>query len=254
MTLRVGTSGWQYADWRGVLYPPGVPQRRWLAAYAERFDTVESNAAFYRLPARETFERWHDATPSSFVMAVKASRYLTHVKRLRDPEEPVARLIAAAAGLGGKLGPVLLQLPPTLQADPPLLDRCLRCFPEGVQVAAEFRHPSWWRADVREVLTARGAALCWADRLGRPAAPLWQTAEFVYLRCHEGAASPRPMYGIKALRSLAIRIGAVLAEDGDAYVYFNNDPGGAAVRNALAFLGMCEQYTGTGRTAVRGAG
>ncbi len=240
MTLRVGTSGWQYADWRGVLYPPGVPQRRWLAAYAERFDTVESNAAFYRLPARETFERWRDATPPSFVMAVKASRYLTHVKRLSEPEEPVARLVAAAGGLAGKLGPVLLQLPPTLRADPVLLDRCLGCFPAGVQVAAEFRHPSWWSAETREILTAHGAALCWADRLGRPAAPLWRTAGFVYLRCHEGAASPRPMYGRKALRAWAVRVSAALAGGGEAYVYFNNDPGGAAVRNALDFRALCE--------------
>ena len=244
MTLRVGTSGWQYADWRGVLYPPGVPQRRWLTVYAERFDTVESNAAFYRLPARETFERWRDITPPSFMVAVKASRYLTHVRRLRDPEEPIARLIAAAGGLAGKLGPVLLQLPPTLQADPALLDRCLRCFPAGMRVAAEFRHPSWWRAEVREVLAERGAALCWADRLGRPAAPLWQTAGFAYLRCHEGAAGPA--YGQQALQSWAARVGAVLAGGGDAYAYFNNDPGGAAVRNALEFRALCERAAGGG--------
>jgi uncharacterized protein YecE (DUF72 family) len=254
MTLRVGTSGWQYADWRGVLYPSGVPQRRWLGAYAERFDTVESNAAFYRLPARSTFEAWRDATPPSFVMAVKASRYLTHVKRLTEPEEPVARLLAAAAGLGDKLGPVLLQLPPTLPADPALLDRCLRCFPTGVRVAAEFRHPSWWTAEVREVLAARGAALCWADRLGRPVAPLWRTAGFVYLRCHEGTARPRPMYGSQALRSWAARIGAALAGGGDAYVYFNNDQGGAAVRNALSFRAMCEQTLSAGAGLRRGEG
>ena len=247
MTLRVGTSGWQYAGWRGVLYPPGVPQRRWLAAYAARFDTVESNAAFYRLPARETFERWRDATPPGFMMAVKASRYLTHVRRLSEPEEPVGRLVAAAAGLGGKLGPVLLQLPPTLPADAVLLDRCLRCFPAGVKVAAEFRHPSWWSAGVRDVLAARGAALCWADRLGRPATPLWRTAGFIYLRCHQGTASPRPMYGSKALRSWAVRVGAVVAAGSDAYVYFNNDPGGAAVRNALSFRALCERYAGGGR-------
>jgi uncharacterized protein YecE (DUF72 family) len=189
-TIRVGTSGWQYADWRGVLYPPGVPQRRWLETYAGEFGTVESNAAFYRLPARETFARWRDATPPSFVMAVKASRYLTHVRRLAGPDEPVARLLAAAGGLGPKLGPVLLQLPPTLAADFGLLGRCLRCFPAGVRVAVEFRHPSWWTGETRDVLAAHGAALCWADRRGRPVAPLWRPASFVYLRLHEGTAHP----------------------------------------------------------------
>ena len=117
MPMRIGTSGWQYRDWRGGLYPPGVPQRRWLEHYAERYATVENNNSFYRLPARETFESWRERTPDDFVMAVKASRYLTHVRRLRDPAEPVARLLGAAAGLGRKLGPVLLQLPPTLKAD-----------------------------------------------------------------------------------------------------------------------------------------
>jgi uncharacterized protein YecE (DUF72 family) len=154
--------------------------------------------------------------------------------------------VAAAGGLAGKLGPVLLQLPPTLQADPVLLDRCLRCFPPGMRVAAEFRHPSWWHAEIRAVLAARGTALCWADRLGRPAAPLWRTAGFAYLRCHEGAASPRPSYGRQALRTWAARIGAVLAGGGDAYVYFNNDPGGSAVRNALDFRALCERQGSAG--------
>jgi len=238
-TVRVGTSGWQYADWRGVLYPPGVGQRRWLETYAGEFGTVESNAAFYRLPAIQTFERWRDSTPPSFVMAVKASRYLTHVRRLADPDEPVSRLLAAAGGLGPKLGPVLLQLPPTLAADTGLLGRCLGCFPAGVRVAVEFRHPSWWTDGTRDVLAAHGAALCWADRQGRPAAPLWRPASFVYLRLHEGTAQPWPAYGIRALRTWAGRVGAAADGGADAYVYFNNDPDGAAVRNARTFLAAC---------------
>ncbi len=128
MPVHVGTSGWQYRDWRGVLYPAGVPQRRWLEHYAEHFATVENNNAFYRLPARETFTDWHDRTPGDFVMAVKASRFLTHIKRLRDPAEPVARLLGAAVGLGDRLGPILLQLPPNLAAEPERLDACLREF------------------------------------------------------------------------------------------------------------------------------
>lgn len=129
MTLFVGTSGWQYKDWRGVLYPDGVPMRLWLEEYAARFATVEINNAFYRLPSRETFESWRERTPPDFVVALKASRYLTHIKRLRDPAEPVDRLMGHAAGLGDRLGPVLLQLPPTLHADPALLDECLGRFP-----------------------------------------------------------------------------------------------------------------------------
>ncbi len=129
MPLLVGTSGWQYKDWRGVLYPSGLPVRLWLEEYAAAFPTVEVNNAFYRLPSRETFASWRERTPPGFVVAVKASRYLTHVKRLREPEEPVARLMGRAEALGDRLGPVLLQLPPTLRADPALLDACLRCFP-----------------------------------------------------------------------------------------------------------------------------
>jgi uncharacterized protein YecE (DUF72 family) len=238
-TIRAGTSGWQYADWRGVFYPPGVPQRRWLETYAAEFGTVESNAAFYRLPAEETFARWRDVTPPSFVMAVKASRYLTHVRRLADPEEPVARLLAAARGLGPKLGPVLLQLPPTLAAGTGLLDRCLRAFPSGVRVAVEFRHPSWWTDETRELLAKHGAALCWADRGSRPVAPLWRTADFIYLRLHEGTAHPWPSYGRKALHTWAARVTKATADGADAYVYFNNDPGGAAVRNLRTFLAAC---------------
>ncbi|MBE1593019.1 DUF72 domain-containing protein [Nonomuraea angiospora] len=231
MSWLVGTSGWQYKDWRGVLYPQDVPQRLWLEEYAAEFPTVESNNAFYRLPSAETFAAWRDRTPDGFVMAVKASRFLTHIKRLADPEEPVERLMSRAAALKDKLGPVLLQLPPTLKADADRLDRCLRCFPAGVRVAVEPRHESWWTEDVRELLSAHGAALCWADRLGKPQSPLWRTAGWGYVRLHEGPS--RWSYGDTALKTWAGR----LREAGwdDAYVYFNNDPGGAAVRNARRF-------------------
>lgn len=229
---RVGTSGWQYADWRGSFYPAGVPQRRWLSEYARSFDTVELNNAFYRLPDRDGFADWAARVPADFVIAVKASRYLTHIKRLRDPAEPVERLLKAAAGLGDKLGPILLQLPPTLQVDPALLGRCLRCFPGSVRVAVEPRHPSWWTEDVRAVLVDYGAALCWADRRSRPVTPLWRTADWGYLRLHEGRAGWE--YGITALRTWADRVRGEFGR-ADVFVYFNNDPGGAAVRNARQF-------------------
>ncbi|GGM01807.1 histidine kinase [Streptomyces fumigatiscleroticus] len=235
MTLYVGTSGWQYKDWRGVLYPDGCPVRLWLEEYAARFATVESNAAFYRLPARETFEAWRERTPPGFVVAVKASRFLTHVKRLREPEEPVERLLGRAAGLGDRLGPVLLQLPPTLRADPGLLDACLACFPPGVRVAVEPRHESWWTPATREVLVARGAALCWADVLSRPVTPLWPTTGWGYVRFHQGRALPWPHYGRRALTTWAHRIAAAWPADADVYAYFNNDPGAAAVGDAALF-------------------
>ncbi|GII67427.1 histidine kinase [Sphaerisporangium krabiense] len=235
----VGTSGWQYKHWRDVLYPAGLPQRLWLERYAECFATVENNNAFYRLPPRETFEAWRDRTPAGFVMAVKASRFLTHIKRLKDPEEPVERLMEAAGGLGRKLGPVLLQLPPTLRADPGRLDACLRRFPAGTRVAVEPRHRSWWSGEVRDVLARHGAALCWADVLGRPVTPLWRTAGWGYLRLHQGRADPWPSYGEASLRSWLHRLaGQWDPADHDLYVYFNNDPGGAAVRNAARFAAL----------------
>jgi len=253
MPVLIGTSGWQYRDWRGVLYPAGVPQRLWLEHYASEYATVENNNAFYRLPSPDTFAAWRDRTPDGFVMAVKASRYLTHIRRLRDPAEPVARLLGAAAGLGPRLGPVLLQLPPNLAADPPLLAACLDQFPAAaraagigpVRVAVELRHPSWWaedRADeVQEVLASRDAALCWADRLGHPVSPLWRTAGWGYLRFHEGAAQPWPRYGRQALASWADRIQQTWPGRADVYVYFNNDPGGAAIHDSAAFAGLARR-------------
>ncbi|MFC4372563.1 DUF72 domain-containing protein [Nocardia halotolerans] len=235
MVMRVGTSGWQYRDWRGVLYPPEVPVRRWLEHYAGAFATVESNNAFYRLPSRETFTAWRERTPADFVVAVKASRYLTHIKRLRDPAEPVQRLLERAEGLGDRLGPVLLQLPPTLRADAALLDECLRCFPASVRVAVEPRHESWWTDEIRHVLERRSAALAWADRDSRPVTPQWRTADWAYLRLHAGRASPPPHYGRQALRGWAQRLLDTWSADADSYVYFNNDPGGAAVRDAITF-------------------
>jgi uncharacterized protein YecE (DUF72 family) len=243
MPLHVGTSGWQYRDWRGVFYPPGLPQRRWLERYAGSFETVEVNNAFYRLPERSVFERWCEQTPADFVVAVKVSRYLTHIRRLADPAEPVARLVDRAAGLGPRLGPYLLQLPPTLRADVDRLDACLHAFPAGSRVAVEPRHDSWWTDEVRAVLERRGAALCWADRDGRPVTPLWRTAGWGYLRLHHGRATPAPSYGRAALGSWLDRVAAAWPDarperGRDVFVYFNNDPGGAAVRNARTFARM----------------
>jgi uncharacterized protein YecE (DUF72 family) len=232
--LTIGTSGWQYRDWRGPFYPPGVPQRRWLEEYATHFDVVEVNNAFYRLPERATFEQWRARTPAGFRFAVKMSRYLTHIKRLRDPAEPVARFLDRAAGLGDKLGPVLLQLPPNLKADLAALDETLGQFPSHVRVVVEPRHDSWFTDDCRKLLERHHAALCWADRQGRPVSPLWTTADFGYLRMHVGRAQPRPRYGRTALRSWVGRLEGLP----EAYVFFNNDTGGAAVVDAVAMAGI----------------
>jgi uncharacterized protein YecE (DUF72 family) len=256
MPVLVGTSGWQYRDWRGVLYPPGLAQGRWLEHYARHLGTVENNGSFYRLASRETFAAWRDRTPDGFVMAVKASRYLTHVRRLRDPAEPVGRLLAAAAGLGDRLGPVLLQLPPSMRADPAALDDCLRAFaafraspqlPRPVRVAVEFRHPSWWNPETEQVLASRGAALCWADRRGRPVTPLWRTADWGYLRFHEGAARPWPRYGEAALRSWVRRAAGAWPDDCDVFGYFNNDQNAAALHDAAAYASFARR---AGRTVT----
>jgi uncharacterized protein YecE (DUF72 family) len=234
MPVWIGTSGWQYRDWRGAFYPPEAPVRAWLEHYADRFATVESNNAFYRLPERHTFEAWADRTPDDFVMAVKVSRFLTHIKRLADPEEPVARFVGRVAGLGGKLGPVLLQLPPQLRADPDRLAAALDEFPPGIRVAVEFRHASWFSERVRGILADRGVALCLADRR-RPLTPLWRTTDWTYLRFHEGRAAPRPCYGREALRSWAERLATEWRPADDIFVYFNNDPRGCAPRDAARF-------------------
>ncbi|WP_405738550.1 DUF72 domain-containing protein [Streptomyces sp. NBC_00028] len=235
MTRYVGTSGWQYKDWRGAFYPAGCPTRLWLEEYAAHFPTVEINNAFYRLPSRENFEAWRERVPTDFVVAVKASRYLTHIKRLKDPEEPVHRLMTHAEGLGARLGPVLLQLPPTLKADAALLDACLACFPPGTRVAVEPRHESWWTPEVREVLESRSAALCWADVRAHPVTPLWRTTDWGYVRFHEGRAKDWPRYGRRSLETWAARIEDTWSAREDVYAYFNNDPNAAAVENARTF-------------------
>jgi uncharacterized protein YecE (DUF72 family) len=240
MVVRIGTSGWQYRDWRGPFYPAGLPQARWLEHYATAFDTVESNAAFYRLPERRTFEAWAARTPPDFTMAVKASRYLTHILRLREPEEAVDRLVERASGLGAKLGPVLVQLPPRFRADPARLDRTLARFPAGWRVAVEVRDPTWDADEIRAVLVEHGAALCLADRRGL-LRPLWRTTDWAYLRFHEGTASPRPCYGDRALETWARRLCETWGPDADAWVYFNNDPRACAPANAVTFARACER-------------
>jgi uncharacterized protein YecE (DUF72 family) len=237
----LGTSGWQYRDWRGRFYPRKLAVSRWLEHYAAGFATVEVNNAFYRLPERDTFVAWRERTPDDFCYAVKMSRYLTHIKRLRDPAEPVSRFLSRATALGPKLGPVLVQLPPTLTADAGLLAAVLERFPREVRVAVEPRHDSWWNGQVRAVLERHDAALCWADRRSRPITPLWTTAGWGYLRMHEGRATPRPRYGRTALASWVRRIRSAFPAGAPVYVYFNNDSGAAAIADALAMAELARR-------------
>ena len=248
MGVIIGTSGWQYADWRGGLYPGGLAQDKWLSFYAERFQSVEVNNVFYRLPEQSTFERWSAATPDDFVFSLKASRYLTHVLRLTKPAEPVRRLLGRSSGLGHKLGPVLLQLPANFQAEPKRLTATLDAFPSHVRVAFEPRHESWFSDEVADILAQHQAALCLSDTPRRKA-PLWRTADWGYVRLHEGRANPAPCYGRTALTSWAARLAGLWDDSEDVYVYFNNDHGGCAVRDAHRFA-LASAHAGLSPTRV----
>lgn len=239
--LHVGTSGWQYRDWRGVLYPVGLAQREWLGHYAASFATVEVNSTFYRLPPAETFAQWAATLPEGFVMALKASRYLTHLKRLVEPAEPVARFLERTVPLQARLGPVLLQLPPTLTREASRLADALDRFPSTCRVAVELRHPSWFDDEIAALLAQRNVALCLTDRGSRPTTPLWRTSDWGYLRLHEGRAQPRPCYGDAALGRWAERLAGLWPNDEDVFAYFNNDPGGCAVRDAVRFAHLARR-------------
>jgi uncharacterized protein YecE (DUF72 family) len=240
VTVWLGTSGWQYRDWRGPVYPQKLAQKAWLEHYVTLFDTVEVNNAFYRLPEATTFAQWAARTPPGFVVTVKSSRYLTHIKRLLDPEEPVATFMERAKHLGAKLGPVLVQLPPRFKAQPERLDRTLAAFGKyGVRVAVEPRDPTWFTDEIRAVLNAHRAPLVWADRHARPLNPLWQTAGWGYVRLHEGDAT-WPCYTQPALEAWARRIANAYG-DADVFVYFNNDPRGCAVYDAAVFAQACRR-------------
>jgi uncharacterized protein YecE (DUF72 family) len=238
--LYVGTSGWQYRHWRGTFYPQKLAQGRWLDYYTERFRTVEVNNTFYHLPEASTFQSWHERTPDDFVVAVKMSRYLTHLKRLHDPAEPIKRFMTRAEKLGAKLGPVLIQLPPQMEAEPGRLAETLELMPRGTRVAVEFRHPSWFSEQVFEILSENGAALCLADSPRRKT-PKTRTADFGFVRFHEGRASPRPCYGERALESWAARLARLFGPDADVYAYFNNDFRACAIRDAIVFARLAEK-------------
>jgi uncharacterized protein YecE (DUF72 family) len=233
MAIRIGTSGFIYEHWRQRFYASSDRGSE-LERYAATFDTVELNVTFYRMPASPTFRSWAARVPPDFVFAVKASRYLTHVRRLQDPQASVELLVERAKQLGRHLGPILIQLPPDLELDLDALDATLAAFPDDLRVAVEPRHPSWFVAEVRRLLERRRVALCLADRRG-PITPLWRTTDWSYLRFHAGGAEPRSCYGADELAAWADRLVAGWGSHGSGYVFFNNDGHGCALRDATLF-------------------
>ena len=230
--VRIGTSGWEYRHWRGRFYPTDLPKDRWLEHYVGEFDTVELNNSFYRLPAGDTFAAWRDRVPHGFAMAVKASRYLTHLKRLRDPGEPLERFWSRARRLDDHLGPVLYQLPPRWHRNPERLADFLARVPADHPQAIEFRDPSWYHADIERLLQSARVALCLHDmagseRDGRPIGP------FVYQRFHGSSGRYAGEYSTQRLAAAADRIAEWASRGLACWVYFNNDPDAHAIRDAI---------------------
>ena len=228
--LRIGCSGWQYRHWRGDFYPAGLPASQWLAHYVQAFDIVEVNNSFYRLPSAAAFRRWRDLAPPRFLFAVKASRFLTHMKKLKDPDEPLARFFDAALELGGKLGPVLYQLPPRWPANLERLRAFAAALPPGVRHAIEFRDPSWYAPGVLDILEERGIALCLHDMAGS-ATGRTRIGPFVYVRFH-GPTRYGGRYDDETLDGWAEWMRARLDEGTPVFAFFNNDVGGHAPRDA----------------------
>jgi uncharacterized protein YecE (DUF72 family) len=237
---RVGCSGWNYKSWRGGFYPPGMPASRWLEHYATVLDTVEVNTTFYRLIGRDAVARWVTQTPQGFLFAVKASRYLTHVKRLREIGDGIARLYERLEPLvqAGRLGPVLWQLPESFHRDDERLASALGELPPGNH-AVELRHSSWFVPDVYALLREHRVALVIGDRPGHLSERCEATTPWRYVRMHYGSRGRRGNYSARELETWAQRIHRWRA-DGEVYVYFNNDWEGFAVRNAKALQKMLD--------------
>ncbi len=228
----IGTSGWVYDHWRGVFYPPELEQSRWLSFYMESFDTVEINNTFYHLPTPDAFRSWHEAAPRGFVYALKASRYITHMKKLKDPAGPLGLFMERASLLGQNLGPILFQLPPRWRCNPGRLEEFTGHLIKGHRrYAFEFRDPSWFCSEVYGILRAAGAALCLYHMPGFTT-PVEVTASFVYIRFHGSGTLYGGRYPEKELRKWANTVRGFLEKGIDVYAYFNNDALGNAVLNA----------------------
>jgi len=232
MTVRIGTSGWVYNHWQGIFYPRELRPRDWFSYYAREFDTVEINNSFYRLPSAATFEAWREQAPAGFLYAIKASRFLTHLKKLKDPEEPLRRFFEHAGRLGKTLGPVLYQLPPHWQVNLPRFERFLAVLPKGYSHVVEFRDASWLIEGAFQLMERYQVAHCIHDM--RPLqVPIRITASPVYIRFH-GDPNHGGDYPLAALETWARRIHDWHHHGLRVFAYFNNDVGGYALEDAKA--------------------
>ena len=230
--IHLGTSGYVYKHWKGLFYPRELPASRWLPYYARVFTTVELNAPFYRLPTPAAVDGWREQTPEGFRFAAKGSRYLTHMKRLKEVGEGLEHYFGVMKRLGPKLGPVLWQLPPQMKKpDPQRLERFLEHLPRDVQHVFEFRNEAWYQEEVLEVLEHWGAALCEHDLL--PVRPSRPTGAFRYLRFHGASAKYAGRYGPEGLKPVAKDLRRWRRRGGTAWVYFNNDQHGHALLDAM---------------------
>ncbi len=229
--ILIGTSGWVYPHWRERFYPKTLPQSQWLAFFSQRFPTVEVNNTFYRLPTKSVFAGWRRQSAERFVFAVKGSRFITHIKRLRATARPVRTLLARSQGLEEKLGPILFQLPPRFGVNLHRLAEFLTILPPDRRFAFEFRDSSWHQRQVYDLLASRNVAYCImvGPKLKREELA---TADFIYLRFHAPDADG-PAFGLPRLRPWAETIEALTASGRDAYIYFNNDTQGAAIADAF---------------------
>ncbi len=241
--IRVGTSGWQYRDWRGRFYPDDLAQSRWFGHYATVFSTVEINASFYRLPSEAAIRRWRDQAPDGFRYAAKGSRYLTHRLKLGGDRVPdsVALVCGRLGGLGATLDVVLWQLPPQLHVDPERLARFVGLLPAGMRHAVEFRHPSWLTREVFAVLAGAGVAHVWVSSHAMPP-DRTRTADFVYLRLHGLDGGWQHDYRDAELAPWVDAVAAAAADGLDGYVYFNNDGLARAPHNAVRFAQLLDRH------------
>lgn len=228
----IGTSGWHYKHWVGPFYPPRTSAAKMLPYYVGRFNTVELNNSFYHLPKESALHYWRDCTPDGFCFAVKGSRFLTHMKKLKDPDAGLARFMSAVEVLGGKLGPILFQLPPNWELNLERLALFLQALPPHHRYAFEFRNPTWEVQSVYELLERHNAAFCVFDLAGYQSS-LRVTAEFAYVRLHGPGGKYQGSYSEDALAAWARQIAEWQRRLHTVYCYFDNDDSGYAARNAL---------------------
>ncbi|MBN2105178.1 DUF72 domain-containing protein [bacterium] len=238
-SLYIGTSGWNYSHWKDVFYPEILPQKKWLEFYAETFQSVEINNSFYVLPSEKSVRTWHNKSPKSFLFSVKASRYITHMKKLKDPEEPVRHFLDRMKVLDEKLGPVLFQLPPKWKCNPERLASFLDQLPEGFRYTFEFREASWWNDQVSDLLKKKNAAFCIYELAGLQS-PKWVMADFVYIRLHGPGSAYEGLYDNRTLAGWAGAISTWMRQGKTVFCYFDNDEAGYAVQNAQTLNDMLE--------------